>query len=144
MLDHFRIGERGDVAHIAGVGDGCKHAPHYFARTGFGHVGHYPHVLGSRNLAYLSFNRARDGVAGKARPVAPVLALRVSAILGVIGLHVALAVAPDGLERARPRVRDADVSSHARALRLSRQECIDLFFSLGDNIPQASRVGRIS
>src|SRR6266498_1500667 len=52
-------------------------------------------------------------VAGEVRPVAPVLALLVAAVLLVVGLHEPLGLAPDCLEDPGPGVADADVAGTA-------------------------------
>src|ERR1035437_8413024 len=56
-------------------------------------------------------------VAGEVRPVTPVLAVWVLVVLAVVGVHEPLGLAPDGLEDARPRVADADVTGLAAARR---------------------------
>src|SRR5207244_3573478 len=48
-------------------------------------------------------------------PVVPVLALTVSVVLRVVGLHEPLWVTPYGLENARPGVANADVAGSAAA-----------------------------
>src|SRR5262249_31401827 len=48
-------------------------------------------------------------VAREIRPVTPVLALLVPAVLRVVDLHEPLRLAPDRLEDAGPRVADTDV-----------------------------------
>src|SRR5205814_8396699 len=55
-------------------------------------------------------------VASPERPVAPVLALGILVVLGEIRLDVALAVAPDRLHDARPRIADAHVARRAGPL----------------------------
>src|SRR5438874_2509109 len=49
------------------------------------------------------------------RPIAPILAFRVPAILSVILTGETVGVSPNGLHDARPGIADADVSGHVRA-----------------------------
>src|SRR5260370_820838 len=49
-------------------------------------------------------------VTREVRPVAPVLAVLLLVVFGVVGRHESVWIAVDGLENARPRVADADVA----------------------------------
>src|SRR5205823_7343441 len=54
-------------------------------------------------------------VGREVRPVAPVLAFRISAILRVVLFDEAIVVAPNGLHDAGPRIPNADIARFARA-----------------------------
>src|SRR5581483_2965308 len=71
--------------------------------------------------AVVAVGRTERTVAGEVRPVAPVLALRILAVLRVVRLHEAIGIFPDRLENARPRIADADVA------RAPRRQFIALF-----------------
>ncbi len=58
-------------------------------------------------IAVRSFHR---GITGEIGPVAPVFALGIFVVHAEIGVHETVAVAPDGLEAARPGILDADVA----------------------------------
>src|SRR6266540_1419734 len=66
----------------------------------------------------VAIGRLDSAVAGEVRPVAPVLALSVAAVLLVVGLHEPIGLAPDCLEDPGPGVADADVAGTAAPGRL--------------------------
>src|SRR5439155_6368112 len=72
--------------------------------------GHVDHVVDAPEDPEVAVGRLDGAVAREVRPVAPVLALLVPAVLLVVGLDEPLGLAPDRLEDARPRVADADVA----------------------------------
>src|SRR6266545_5545514 len=75
--------------------------------------GHVDHVVDPAEDPEVAVGRPNSTVTGEVRPVAPVLALPVPAVLLVVGLHEPLRLAPDRLEDARPGVTDADVAGAA-------------------------------
>src|SRR5262249_50238205 len=70
---------------------------------------HVDHVVDAPENPEVTVGGEHGAVCREVRPVVPVLALRVFAVLGVVLLHEALAVSPDRLDDPRPRVADADV-----------------------------------
>src|SRR5204863_3990390 len=73
-------------------------------------------VVDAAEDAVVTVGRLHRPVAAQERPVAPVLALGILVVLGEIRLDVALAVAPDRLHDARPRIADAHVARRAGPL----------------------------
>src|SRR5262249_26598367 len=63
--------------------------------------------------AEVPIGRLDRPVAREVRPVAPVLAFFVPAVLRIVDLHEPLRLAPDRLEDAGPGVPDADVAGAA-------------------------------
>src|SRR5262249_19902272 len=78
-------------------------------------AGHVDHVVHPAQNAEVAVGRLQRAVAGEVRPVVPVLALRVTAVLAVVGVHEPFGLAPDALELAGPRVADADVARPSAA-----------------------------
>ena len=72
-------------------------------------------VIDAAEDAVITILGFHGGIAGQVGPVAPILAFRILAVAGIVVGYEAVAIAPDGLERARPRVLDADVARLARA-----------------------------
>src|SRR5207237_8156579 len=79
-------------------------------------TGDVDHVVDAAEDAVVTVGRLHRAVAAQERPVAPVLALGILVVLGEIRLDVALAVAPDRLHDARPRIADAHVARRAGPL----------------------------
>src|SRR5206468_1484666 len=79
-------------------------------------TGDVDHVVDAAEDAVIAICRLHRAVAAHEGPVAPVLAPGIRVVLGEIGLDVAVAVAPDRLHDARPRIADADVAGFAGAL----------------------------
>src|SRR5215216_4367218 len=75
--------------------------------------GHVDHVVDPAEDPEVAIGRLYRAVAGEVRPVVPVLAVLVPAVLLVVGLHEPLGLAPDPLEDARPGIADADVARPA-------------------------------
>src|ERR1039457_7464250 len=71
--------------------------------------GHVDHIVDATEYPYVAIRCLDGAVTRKVRPVAPVLALRIPAVLLEVGIHEPLGLTPDRLEDARPRVADADV-----------------------------------
>src|SRR2546426_3188094 len=79
-------------------------------------AGDIDHVVDAAQDAVIAICRLHGAVAAHEGPVAPILALGFLVVLGEIGLDVAVAVAPDRLHDARPRIADADVARLAGSL----------------------------
>ena len=77
--------------------------------------GDIDHVVDPAEDPEVAVGRLDRAVAGEVRPVVPVLAVLVPAVLRVVGVDESLGLAPDRLEDARPRVADADVAGLAAA-----------------------------
>src|SRR5665811_859547 len=75
--------------------------------------GYVDHIVDPTEDPEVAICRLDGAVAREVGPVAPVLALLVTAVLLVVDLHEALGLAPDRLEGAGPRIADADVARAA-------------------------------
>src|SRR5690349_20251789 len=73
-------------------------------------AGNVDYVVHAPKNAEVAVAGKQSAVAGEVRPVAPILARRILAILRVVLLHEAVGIAPDSLHDARPGVAYADVS----------------------------------
>ena len=102
------------------------------------------HVVNAAEDAEIAVGRLDGSVAREIRPVAPVLALLVPAVLLVVGLDEALVLAPDPLEDAGPRIPDADVAG-AAAPRLDDLTLlvVDHGIDAEDARPAAARLHRL-
>src|SRR5215467_15388019 len=113
-------------------GNAAFHFVHRRNHGGFGHfgngeaggfnffgaeavAGHVDDVIHAAENAIVAVGGKHGAVCGIIRPVAPIFAFRILAVLRVILTHETLGVAPDGLHNSRPGVADADVSGGARA-----------------------------
>src|SRR5512144_2194207 len=70
------------------------------------------HPAENTEIAILSLHRP---IPGKVRPIMPVFATRVLAVLGVVGLNVALTIAPYCLKGPWPWIPNTDISSLTRS-----------------------------
>src|SRR6266498_3006231 len=80
-------------------------------------AGDVDHVVDAAEDSKVTVRRLHRAVTRQVRPVAPVLALGITAVARVVLPHVAIRVLPDGLERAGPGVADADIARLARTAR---------------------------
>src|SRR5207237_10484967 len=78
--------------------------------------GYVYHVSTAAEDAGVAVGGLHRAVAAQERPVVPVFATRVLIVLGEVGLDVAVAISPDRLHDARPRVADAHVARLAGPL----------------------------
>ena len=72
--------------------------------------GDVDHVVDPTDDAEVAVGGEDGAVVGEVRPVVPVLALGVAAVLLVVGVDEPLGLSPDRLEDSRPGVADADVA----------------------------------
>src|SRR6516165_206263 len=77
--------------------------------------GHVDHVIDPAQDTIVAISGLHCAIVTEVRPVMPVLALRVFAVLAVVGCDVAVRISPDRLEDSRPRVADADIPGPAGA-----------------------------
>ena len=86
----------------------------------------------------------RGSISCEVRPVAPVLAIFILAILFVIGLYEAVRVPPYGLEHPRPRIPDTDVARLATpGLKLIPFLIVDYWIDAEHTRATASRLHRL-
>src|SRR5262249_30261649 len=74
------------------------------------------HVVDTSENAIVAISRLHGTVTAEEGPLAPILALRLLVVLGVVRLDVAVRISPNRLHQARPWVADADVTGLAGAL----------------------------
>ena len=72
--------------------------------------GDVDHIVYPPEDSIVTVGSEQSSVGGEVRPVPPILAFRVPAVLAVVLRHEAVPVAPDRLHDSRPRIPDADVA----------------------------------
>src|SRR2546429_2788669 len=72
--------------------------------------GHIDHIVDPAKDAEIAVGGKHRTITGEVRPVMPVCTLLVPAVLGVVGLHKTLRLAPDGLKDTWPGVADAHIA----------------------------------
>src|SRR5262249_50409411 len=78
-------------------------------------AGDVDHVVDAAEDPEVAVGRLERAVAGEVGPVVPVLAVRVSVVLGVVHIDEPLGLSPDRLHDSGPRVLDANVARAAAA-----------------------------
>src|SRR5665648_446409 len=106
--------------------------------------GDVDHVVDPAEDPEVAVGRLHGPVARHVRPVAPVLAILVRAVLLVVGLDEPLGRAPDRLEAPGPGVADADVARPA-ASRLEHVAVLGIYPAIYDEDarPAAARLHRL-
>ena len=80
---------------------------------------HVDDIVNPPENAVVAVFGTNGAVAGKIRPVAPVLACRITVVARVIGFHEAFVIAPDREHTPGPGIADAEIPRLARAGGLS-------------------------
>src|SRR5262245_58553597 len=77
-------------------------------------TGYVDHIIHAAQNAIVAILRLHGAITGEIWPVAPVLTVRVFAILSIVRCDKPLPITPDGLKAPWPRVPDTDVPGFPR------------------------------